>query len=315
MGKASNPTCLCGSSRLRKVGELSAYALQGIFDLQRTLESAVFIPLRQYNQWTQLKKDLSAYSPIFEVQTPESSKSLSHITSAMRFVLSNLNDYSTKLRKLFMDVTAASNFAPEDFQRFQEDLEFTNQDISFFCERIEDKASRVTPLLDALQEFAEELLKQQDLLGNIHNELFLNPPEKICWVSDVGKCEVNGRSFSAHIVVTTTRIIVLSCGERNVILEITSSELEEIVIRRNLIGKKKCFIKTNRSEIKFSKTTTDLGVLKRQLEASTHEKTNEGAISSQGFFESSWLADRYHEKIRILLKLTPGDTGRWKTVL
>ncbi|MFQ5976673.1 MAG: hypothetical protein ACE5OZ_00925 [Candidatus Heimdallarchaeota archaeon] len=315
LGPISTPTCICGSSRLREVGELSAYALQGIFDLQRVLENAVFVPLRQYKQWAYTKEQLTAYSPIFEVQIPEGNRSLNHITSTMRFVLNNLNDYSTRLRKLFIDVTATSRFSPEDFQRFQEDLEFTNQDISFFCERIEDKALRATPLLEKMQGFVELLSRQQELLGNVHNDHILNPQEKIRWVSDVGRCEINGRTHSAHVVVTSARFMIISHYERSLILEISPDNLEGIVIRRSLLGRKKCLIRTKQIEIKFLKTSTDLQTLKRQLETGSYNRTDEAGGKPQDFFDPSWFADRYHEKIRALLKLAPGDTGRWKALL
>ncbi|MFW9914589.1 MAG: hypothetical protein ACFFGZ_03170 [Candidatus Thorarchaeota archaeon] len=300
---------------MRKLGELCAFALQGIFDLQRILENAVFIPLRQWNQWGQLKGQLKAYSPVFDTLIPATNRSLNLITSTMRFILSNLNDYSTKLRKLFADVTAASTFTAEDFQRFQEDIEYSKQDISFFCDRIEVKAARVTPLLEKIEHFEEQLSRQQNLLGNIHNELFLNPPEKIRWVSDPGKCEFSGRNQAAHIIITSTRIILLSCHERRIILEFEPNDIEEIIIRRKLLGRKRCLIKTDKINIKFSKTSSDLHILKKRLENGLDDRTTEDSRSSQDFFDPDWFVDRYHEKIRILLKLTPGDTGRWKAVL
>ncbi|MHA2500941.1 MAG: hypothetical protein ACXAEL_15330 [Candidatus Hodarchaeales archaeon] len=300
---------------MRKLGELCAFALQGIFELQRILENAVFIPLRQWNKWVQLKGQLKAYSPVFDTLIPATNRSLNLITSTMRFILSNLNDYSTKLRKLFSDVTAASSFTAEDFQRFQEDIEYSKQDISFFCERIEVKAARVTPLLEKIGEFEEQLSRQQNLLGNIHNEFFLNPPEKIRWVSDPGKCEFSGRSQTAHIVITSNRIILLSCHERRIILEFEPNDLEEIIIRRSLLGRKRCLIKTDKISIRFSKTSSNLRILKKRLENGLDDRKTEESRASQDFFDPNWFVDRYHEKIRLLLKLTPGDTGRWKTVL
>jgi hypothetical protein len=143
----------------------------------------------------------------------------------------------------------------------------------------------------------------------------LNPPEKIRWVSDPGKCEFSGRSQTAHIVITSNRIILLSCHERRIILEFEPNDLEEIIIRRSLLGRKRCLIKTDKISIRFSKTSSNLRILKKRLENGLDDRKTEESRASQDFFDPNWFVDRYHEKIRLLLKLTPGDTGRWKTVL
>jgi len=166
-----------------------------------------------------------------------------------------------------------------------------------------------------MQEFAEMLSSQQEILGNAHNQLLLEHTERIRWISKVGRWSVRGRNYSAHVVVTSNRIVVISHYERNIIFEIHPNELEEIKLSRNLLGRKRCLIRTHQDEYTFARTATKLEVLKKQLESSIYGIVEKGDNKSGDFFDSSWYADRFHERIRSLLKLTSVDTGRWKAAV
>ncbi len=313
LGNISSPTCVCGSSRLRKMSELSAYALQGVFDLQRLLEKSVFSPLKQYNIWMQHKNQMKAYSLIFETEITELDRSLTFIIANMRFVLSNLKDYSTKLRKLFVDITTSSGFSVDQFKKFQEDLEYTNQDITFFLARIEDKSSRITPLLEEISMFEMKLHSYQEILGNAHNEIFVDRSERVRWISDIGQCEIHGKLLRAYILTTNYRILVFSRNESYILTEFKPEDIEDIKVSRSLMGRRKCRIRASDCTIQFSKTRTDYKILKKQLLNRIPVKVD--IEPSQEFFDPAYFTERYHERIRLLLKLTPGDTGRWKAVL